>query len=68
MIDPMSPTCLAKPSMNPFSVVVFVSDDELANMLSKVDAISLDFDASLILTTYHPTVPAPVPGPRASSR
>ena len=34
MIAPMSPICLAKPSTKPFSVVVLVSADELANMLS----------------------------------
>ena len=32
MIAPMFPTWLAKPSMKPFSVVVFVSACELANM------------------------------------
>ena len=34
MIAPMSPICFAKPSTNPFSVVVFVSADELANIPS----------------------------------
>ena len=34
MIAPMSPTCFAKPSTKPFSVVVLVSAEEFANMLS----------------------------------
>ena len=36
MMAPMSPICFAKPSMKPFSVVVFVSADELANISSNV--------------------------------
>jgi hypothetical protein len=52
----------------PLHLVVFVSACELANMSSKVVASSFDFDASLILITYHPTVPAPLAGLRASSR
>ena len=44
MIAPMSPTCLAKPSTNPFSVVVFVSADELANISSNVRLSSTDCD------------------------
>ena len=59
MIEPMSPICLAKPSMKPFSVVVFVSACELANMSSKVWAIFSDCDGSLILTMYQPTSPSP---------
>ena len=60
MIAPMSPICLAKPSTNPFSVVVFVSAEELANISSNVRLISTARDASAILTTYQPTVPSPI--------
>ena len=42
MIEPMSPICLANPSMKPFSVVVLVSACELANMSSKVLASAID--------------------------
>ena len=38
-MEPMSPTCLAKPSMKPFSVVVLVSAEELANISSNAAAI-----------------------------
>ena len=55
MMLPMSPICLAKPSMNPFSVVVFVSAAELANISSNVRLRSTACAGSEILTTYHPT-------------
>ena len=59
MIAPMSPICFANPSMKPFSVVVFVSADELANISSKVLLSATACDASEIFTTYHPTSPSP---------
>ena len=57
MMEPISPTCLAKPSMKPFSVVVFVSAPEFANMASKVRPNSSACEGSSILTTYQPTRP-----------
>jgi hypothetical protein len=42
MIAPISPICFAKLSTKPFSVVVFVSADELANISSKVRLNSTD--------------------------
>ena len=59
MIAPMSPTCFAKPSTNPFSVVVFVSADELANMPSNFAPIAWACDGSAIFTMYQPTSPSP---------
>jgi hypothetical protein len=53
----MSPICFANPSTNPFSVVVFVSADELANISSNVCARSTACDGSEIFTTYQPTCP-----------
>jgi DNA-binding response OmpR family regulator len=43
----------------PFSVVVLVSADELANMSSNVAAIACDRPGSSMRTTYQPTSPAP---------
>ena len=63
MMAPMSPTCLAKPSTKPFSVVVLVSAEELANMLSNFAPICCACEASAILTMYQPTsavAPRPV--------
>ena len=59
MIAPMSPICFAKLSTNPFSVVVFVSADELANISSNVRLSATACDGSAILTTYQPTCPSP---------
>ena len=44
MIEPMSPTCFAKPSTNPFSVVVFVSAVEFAT--GKKIGLDLAIDVS----------------------
>ena len=66
MMAPMSPICFAKPSMNPFSVVVFVSADELANISSNVRLSATACDGSAIFTTYQPTSPSP--SARFSSR
>ena len=66
MMAPMSPICLAKPSTKPFSVVVFVSADELANISSNVRLSATACDGSAILTTYQPTRPSP--SARFSSR
>jgi hypothetical protein len=57
VIVPMSPICFANPSMKPFSVVVFVSAPEFANIVSNVWLKSTAFEGSLILTMYQPTVP-----------
>ncbi len=66
MMAPISPICFAKLSTKPFSVVVFVSADELANISSKVRLNSTDREVSAILTTYQPT--SPWPTARFSSR
>jgi hypothetical protein len=55
MIPPMSPTWLAKPAMNAFSVAVFVSAGELANSASMRCASSSDRDGSATRITYQPT-------------
>ena len=57
MMAPMSPTCLAKPSTNPFSVVVLVSAEEFANIESNVAPICCARDPSAIFTMYQPTCP-----------
>ena len=59
MMLPMSPICFANPSTNPFSVVVFVSADEFANISSNVRLSSTACAGSAILTTYQPTCPWP---------
>ena len=59
MMAPMSPTCLAKLSTNPFSVVVLVSADEFSNIESNVRLISSARLPSSILTMYQPTSPSP---------
>ena len=66
MMAPMSPICVANPSTNPFSVVVFVSAAELANISSNVRPNATACEGSAILTTYQPTSPSP--SARFSSR
>ena len=55
---PMLPTCFANPATNAFSVSVFVSAGELANIVSIFFAISGERSGSATLITYHPTWPA----------
>ena len=52
MMAPMSPICFAKLSMNPFSVVVFVSAGELANLVEG-PAQRHRLRGVAIFTTYH---------------
>ena len=53
MILPMSPTCLAQSETNAFSVLVLVSDGELANIASIFAAISGARSGSAIVNTYQ---------------
>ena len=61
MIDLMSPTCLAKPSMKAFSVVVFVSAAEFANMRVEGCCDFARWDGSCDLDhDTSPTNPSPM--------
>ena len=51
----MLPICFAKPATNAFSLSVFVSVGEFANIASIVFAIAGDCSGSLTLMTYQPT-------------
>ena len=53
MIEPMSPTCFAQSDTNAFSVLVLVSDGELANIASIFAAISGARSGSAIVNTYQ---------------
>ena len=66
MIAPMSPICFANACTNAFSVVVFVSANELANFASMRSAISGASAGSSMRMTYQPT--RPCPNCRASSK
>ena len=53
MILPMSPICFAQSETNAFSVLVFVSEGELANIASIFAAISGARSGSAIVNTYQ---------------
>ena len=55
MMLPMSPICLAKPGTNAFSVAVFVSFGEFANIASSCLRDRLGLRRVLSLITYQPT-------------
>ena len=55
MILPMSPICFAQSATNAFSVLVLVSDGELANIASIFAAISGAWSGSSIVNTYQLT-------------
>ena len=53
MILPISPTCFAQSDTNAFSVLVFVSEGELANIASIFAAICGARSGSAIVKTYQ---------------